>query len=150
MTFAFFSCKNEKEIIQEVAYNYAFAMGNYLVEDAEQYATPETKETTLEKAKYLVKAVGPEYISKDTPANLEITSLDITSDTTAVACYHKTTPLKDFTGEMHLVKRNGTWLVHDPLIVTKQKKQDTLKNKIFPKHLFDSIKTANEKNTKKQ
>ena len=53
--------RNEKQA-RKVGYNYAYAMANYQVDKAAEYATEETKNTTLIMAKHLTKAVGEEYI----------------------------------------------------------------------------------------
>jgi hypothetical protein len=90
-------------------------MANYHVDEAEQYATEETKSTTLVKARSLVQAVGDAYIQSDTPAEIEITNVELKSDTVAIATYHKTTPIKDMTGTLELRKRDGEWYAHTPL-----------------------------------
>lgn len=111
------SCKNEEQMVQQVAYAYSYAMANYHVDEAEQYATEETRTTTLVKAKSLVEAVGDAYIQSDTPAEIEITNVEFKSDTVAIATYHKTTPIKDMTGTLELRKRDGDWYAHTPLKV---------------------------------
>ena len=113
----FQSCKSEEQMVQHVAYAYSYAMANYHVDEAEQYATEETKNTTLVKARTLVQAVGDAYILSDTPAEVEITNVEFQSDTVAIATYHKTTPIKDMTGTLELRKRNGEWYAHTPLKV---------------------------------
>ena len=109
------SCKNEEQMVQQVAYAYSYAMANYHVDEAEQYATEETRNTTLVKARTLVQAVGDAYIQSDTPAEIEITNVEFQSDTVAIATYHKTTPIKNMTGTLELRKRDGEWSAHIPL-----------------------------------
>lgn len=109
------SCKHEEKIIEKVAYNYSYAMANYDLESAAKYATEETKNTTLRKADYLVKAVGEKYIESDTPASIEIIKLEKVNDTTAYVVYHKKTPQKDFSARLYLLKRDGQWLAHKPI-----------------------------------
>lgn len=109
------SCKNEEQVVQQVAYAYSYAMANYRVDEAEQYATEETRNTTLIKARSLMQAVGDVYIQSDTPAEIEITNVELKSDTVAIATYHKTTPIKDMTGTLELRKRDGEWYAHTPL-----------------------------------
>ena len=46
--------RNEKQA-RKVGYNYAYAMANYQVDKAAEYATEETKNTTLIMAKHLHK-----------------------------------------------------------------------------------------------
>lgn len=110
---------------QQVAYAYSYAMANYQVDDAAEYATEETKNTTLVKARTLMNAVGNEYIKSDTPAEIEITNIELMSDTVAIATYHKTTPIKDMTGTLELRKRNGEWLAHIPLKETQMPENKT-------------------------
>lgn len=113
-------------MVQQVAYAYSYALANYHVDEAEEYATEETKSTTLVKARSLVKAVGDEYIQSDTPAEIEITDVELQSDTVAIATYHKTTPIKDITGTLELRKRDGEWFAHSPMkkvVVPEEKPQ---------------------------
>lgn len=114
-------------MVQQVAYAYSYAMANYHVEEAEQYATEETKNTTLVKARNLMKAVGDAYIQSDTPAEIEITNVEFQSDSVAIATYHKTTPIKDMTGTLELRKRNGKWYAHIPLKITTPPEPKTYK-----------------------
>lgn len=111
------SCKTDEQNAKNVAYAYSYAMANYRVDEAEAYATEETKTSTLIKARQLVAAVGETYIKSDTPAELEITDITFPDDTSAIATYHKKTPIKDFSGTVELRKRNGKWLAHDPIPV---------------------------------
>lgn len=109
-------CSNaELKTIEEVAYSYSHAMANYDVDGAEPYATDETKSTTLIKARQLMQLVGDEYIASDTPAEIKIVDAQMTSDTTAYAVYHKTSPIKDFTDTLRLRKRNDVWQAHAPI-----------------------------------
>lgn len=118
--FLFMSCKNDEQMVQQVAYSYLYAMANYQVDNAEEYATEETRNTTLVKARSLVKAVGDAYIQSDTPAEIEITGIEMQSDTVAFVSYHKTTPIKDMTGTQELRKRNGQWYAHIPLKIIER------------------------------
>lgn len=119
------SCKNDEQAVQQVAYAYSYAMANYHVDEAEQYATEETKTTTLVKARSLMQAVGDAYIQSDTPAEIEITNVEFKSDTVAIATYHKTTPIKDMTGTLELRKRDGEWYAHIPLKVVERPEAKT-------------------------
>lgn len=114
------SCHTDRQNATKAAYEYSYAMANYQIDQAEPFATEETKNTTLVKARQLVNAVDKAYIQSDTPAELEITNLEFTSDTSAIATYHKTTPIKDFSGTLELRKRNGVWLAHTPIPVVEQ------------------------------
>lgn len=106
---------DDKSDIEKVAYNYCMETSRYNFEEAEQYCTDETKETTLLLAKELMSMVDTGYIAKDSPAFVEILLTDKLSDTSAVAVYHKKTPIKDFVDTIALRKRDGSWLVHAPI-----------------------------------
>lgn len=108
------ACHNDERQAEKVAYVYSDAMANYRIDDAEPYVTEETL-PTLEFLRRLVKEVPPEYIEHDTPAKIEIIRISLTSDTTAWAHYHKTTPNKDFRDSIPMVKRQGEWRVHIPM-----------------------------------
>lgn len=114
------SCTPSTEHIKTVAYGYSNALANYNIDDAAQYCTPETQETTLQYAKSLMANVPPEYIASDTPAEIKITEVIVDNDTTATVHYHKHTPLKDFDASLNMVRRNGQWLAHDPLQSTTE------------------------------
>ena len=109
------SCTSTTDKIAESAYNYSFAMANYKVADAMPYCTPETQETTLQFASQMMEKVPEEYIASDTPAEIEIKYIAITSDTTATVVYHKITPIKNFDGTLNMVKRGKAWLAHTPM-----------------------------------
>lgn len=107
--------RNEKQA-RKVGYKYAYAMANYQVDKAAEYATEETKNTTLIMAKHLTKAVGEEYIKSDTPAKVEIVKVNRIDDTTTVIDFIKNTPIKKDVKFSSLIrKRNGRWLVHDTI-----------------------------------
>ena len=105
-------CKHEQKMVEQAAYNYSYAMANYQVDEAEKYATDETKNTTLAMAKGIVQKVDPNYIKSDTPATIDIIDVKFVNDTCAVATYHKITPQKDFSDTLQLRKRDGKWLAH--------------------------------------
>lgn len=106
--------RNEKQA-RKVGYNYAYAMANYRVQEAAQYATEETKNTTLVIAQRLTDAVGEEYVKSDTPAKVEIVKYSQLDDTTAVIEFHKTTPIKNSNFPLLMRKRNGQWMAHDTI-----------------------------------
>lgn len=124
------SCTHDKADVRQAAYNYSFAMANYDVDRAEQYATKETREVTLVMARNLVKAVGEEYVASDTPASIKILSVSIRHDTVAHAAYHKVTPIKDFIDTLELRKRDGVWLAH-ALVPTVKRTQPDVGNSDF-------------------
>lgn len=110
------SCHREEKKAEETAYAYLCALANYKVEEAEVYATSETRETTLALSKQLLAMVDTSYIISDTPAEINIQELVIHDDTLATVKYVKNTPLKhNMQGELQLVKRDNQWQVHDML-----------------------------------
>ena len=107
------SCKNNNHSkVKDIAYRYSMAMANYQVDNAVEYATQETQQTTLKAAQQMISKIGQDYIESDTPAKIQILHTNIINDTEAYAIYHKTTPIKDFQDTVWLRKRNGQWLVH--------------------------------------
>lgn len=105
-------CSSESHQIETVAYDYCLATANYDIDRAEAFCTEETRRTTLTTARRLLSLVDSSFIASDTPAHIDITAVRQTSDTTAIAVYHKTTPIKDFSDTLELRKRNGQWLAH--------------------------------------
>ena len=105
----------DEKAVREAAYNYAYALASYHFDDAAPYATEETIATTISTAKTLMPLVDSAYIASDSPATIEITQVDFISDTSATVSYHKVTPIKDFNGTVELRRRDGSWLVHDPI-----------------------------------
>lgn len=127
MTIVGSSCGNNRNgvsAVKKAAYGYLMAMANYKVDEAIPYCTIETQNGVLVKSRNMVEQMNrsdSSYIKKDTPAKIEILSVEMINDTTAIAHYHKTTPFpKDMNGQVDLVKRNGQWLVH---IVTAEPHQ---------------------------
>lgn len=121
------ACSTDKAEIKKAAYLYADATANYDIDRAEQYCTHETSQSTLKKARVLMKMIDTSFIISDTPAEVSIIACGLTSDSTAYAVYHKVTPIKDFTDSLNLSKRDGRWLVHDPIqkITKKAPEQPT-------------------------
>ena len=117
-------CNLNERKARKVGYNYANAMANYQVQEAAQYATEETKNTTLVIAQRLTDAVGEEYVKSDTPAKVEIVTFTRIDDTTAIINFHKTTPIKDSRFSLLLRKRNSRWLVHDTIPVRQNPEED--------------------------
>ena len=119
-------CNRDEKKARVVGYKYAYAMANYQVQDAAQYATEETKNTTLVMAERLISAVGEEYVKSDTPAEVKIVKYSQLDDTTAVIDFRKNTPIKkiyDFS--LLLRKRNGQWMAHDTIPVIRDPEEDT-------------------------
>ncbi len=117
------ACNNDTKEISQVAYDYCMATANYRIDDAEQYCTEETSNSTLVMARYLISLVDTAFIASNTPAEIKIEKVERTSDTTAVVTYHNTTPLKSYSNTVDLLRRDGRWLVHLPL--TAPEKENT-------------------------
>lgn len=117
------ACNNETKEIKQVAYNYCMATANYRIDEAEQYCTEETSNTTLVMARYLISLVDTAFIASNTPAEISIEKIECLNDTTAVVTYHNTTPIKSYSNTVDLRKRDGQWFVHLPL--TAPEKENT-------------------------
>lgn len=105
----------EKKAVKKVAYEYIWSLANFDVNRAEKYASNETKKETLGTARTLMAQTDRKVIEQDLPAKVRITNVKLTSDTTATAVWHKTTPRKKNSREIELRKRNGKWQAHDLL-----------------------------------
>ena len=115
------SCGNPKKAIKKVAYSYLDAMANYRIDDAEPFCTKETHEGVLTTGRHLMKTADTSFIAKDTPAKVKITKVELTSDTTAIVYFRKTTPIKKQNGHVDVVLRDGQWKVHILLAYQKRK-----------------------------
>ncbi|MBP3740143.1 MAG: nuclear transport factor 2 family protein [Bacteroidales bacterium] len=109
------ACDSEKSRIEQSAYKYSIAVANYDIDGAEDYCTVETSNTFLKTARYLLQFVDSSYMASDTPATIEIVSVNQLSDTTAAVVFHKQTPIKDFSDTLRMRKRDGKWLAHSPI-----------------------------------
>ena len=66
-------------------------------------------------ARTFLSILDSAYIDSDTPAKLEVTNMEMTSDTSAVVSFVKNTPIKqDLRFSVEVRKRNGKWLAHSP------------------------------------
>jgi len=112
----FCSCGNlEREAMEQAAYGYLDAAGNYRFADARQYASPRTCEVTLAFFDQLMARVDTHYVASNTPAKITIKSVHQTSDTTAYALFHKKTPIKTQDDTLQLIKIGGKWLADVPI-----------------------------------
>ena len=109
------ACNNETATIKDVAYSYCYALANYNLDVAELYCTEETKVSFLATSRYMISLLDTAYIAKDTPAEVDIETVERTSDTTALVHYRKRTPIKDLTYNLEMRKRDGKWLAHAPI-----------------------------------
>lgn len=115
----------EKKEVKRVAYEYVWSLANFDVQRAEKYASEETRRETLGTARTLMAQTDRKVIEQDLPAKVRITNVKLTSDTTATAVWHKTTPRKKNSRPMELRKRNGKWQAHD---LIKRRTSDPMPN----------------------
>lgn len=120
------ACHNDTKEAELVAYNYATALANYDIVDAYKFATLETQQTTLTQAESFLKYLDSNYIKQDTPAHIEILSSKKETDSTIIVSYHKTTPIKDLTGEIKVIHRNNIWIVDDALPIRNNRTKDNI------------------------
>lgn len=112
------ACNSEERQIEKAAYSYLDAMGNYRIDDAEPFASQETRESTLPFVKNtIIPMTDTAYIQANQPAEIVIDSLRILCPDTAQVDYTKTTPIRTLTGTIHMVKEDGRWLAHVPLVL---------------------------------
>lgn len=96
-------------------------MGNYEFDDAWEYATAETQNTTLKLFRdVIMPGTDMDYVNSNRPATITITSVEIDSDTTAVAHFHKSTPIQEQDGMIELRLRNGNWYVYQPIEIPEE------------------------------
>ena len=113
------ACSNDQEQIKQSAYGYLDAMGNYRPTDARPYATQQTCDVTLAFYENVMEYTDSSVYSNNIPAEITIGKIIVADDTTATAAFHKSTPTVQQDGTVHLVKRQGRWLVHEVLNVPK-------------------------------
>lgn len=111
------SCNSDKKQIIKVAQGYLDATGNYRIEEAYQYASKQTQETTLPYiTDYIMPVTDTAFLASNVPATIDIDSLVIGNDTAWVA-YTKKTPIKRLNNIICLIKEEGRWVVDVPLVV---------------------------------
>lgn len=111
------ACSKDKRQINEAAYGYLYALGNYRPNEARPYATTETAEVTLAFWERVMEHTDPSVYANNIPAEITIKEVRIV-DTTAIAEFHKQTPSTEQDGEVNLVKRNNKWFVHEILDIS--------------------------------
>ncbi|MDY5969042.1 MAG: hypothetical protein SPJ13_03370 [Bacteroidales bacterium] len=102
---------SDEQQIRKTAQGYLEATGNYRIDEAAPYAVPEMQRDLFPFMKAMMSRVDTNYILSNTPATIEITGVNINDDTSATIGYVKTTPIKQESESLCLVKRNGKWLV---------------------------------------
>ncbi|MBQ6956146.1 MAG: hypothetical protein IJP80_05990 [Bacteroidales bacterium] len=114
------ACNNDEKEIRNTAYGYIIATGNYQIDEAKQYASEKTRDTTLPFIKdRILPLTDTSYILANTPATATIDSIVVLNDT-AWVLYTKTTPLTTSTNELCLIKEKGRWVVDVPLILPEK------------------------------
>ena len=138
-------CNTDEKKIENVAYSYLDAMGNYKIDDARPYASAETCEKTLDVLlHHIMPKVDTGFIVSNTPATIEVLKVSKTSDSTATVDYKKTTPIQVQNGTLDMVKEGGEWkayvIIALPPMLTQdmsdstalQKRYDSMKGKLKP------------------
>ncbi|MBP5562771.1 MAG: DUF4878 domain-containing protein [Bacteroidales bacterium] len=125
----FCGCKSEQTLIENAAFGYLYAMGNYQIKEAEAYASEETIEKTLHVIEEsIMPNLDPNYVKQNTPASIEIKEVNQLTDTTAEVKYVKTTPIQVQEGSLDMVKRNKEWkaqvIIQLPEAIKMQQKVD--------------------------
>lgn len=116
----------EQKKIEQTAFAYLDAMGNYRIEEAKPYSSPRTIETAIALCERIIPLVDTSYIKANTPAQITIKSVHIESDTTAYVLFHKSTPITQQNDTLRLVKIDGTWLVNVVINIPKLFSNDTI------------------------
>ena len=114
-TLTLVGCNSDKRKIEQVAYGYVMATGNFHIDEAEPYATRETRESTLSLARDLMPYTDSNFLKTAVPATATIDSVALYNDSTALAFYTKTNPLGTSSDTLIVIKEDGKWLVHMPL-----------------------------------
>lgn len=127
-------CGSEKKLVEHSADKYLNAMANYNFFEARKYCTPSTRQVTLS---YIEKEIMPyldsSYMEKNTPAEIKIKRVKMTSDSTATVFYHKTTPIKSVDDSLQLVKFKDEWRANQVIAIPGQSKSvKRAKKKVNP------------------
>ena len=140
------ACANDEAQIRQCAQGYLDAMGNYRPTEARQYATQQTCDVTLAFFEKVMEFTDSSVYANNIPAEITIGDITIANDTTATACFHKSTPSVQQDGTIDLVKRDGKWQVNAVLNVPQLPSKDQ-----GPRTLSDEeIKALREKYGKKR
>lgn len=129
----------QKKEVERVAYGYLEAMGNYRINDAAEFSSQGTRETTIRVFNRLMEKCDSAKLMENTPAEITITGVRILSDTTARAYFHKHTPITEQTDSVPLILEDGQWLVD-----VRIKAPDFL-DTVLPVPNIDSIRMERER-----
>ena len=106
------SCNNsEKKEIEQLALGYIDATSKFDFDAAEQYATKQTTEVTLKHLRLIQRFIDSSTLENAKQAKFEVKKVEITSDTSAIAIYHKETETNNYTDTLNIIKEEGAWKV---------------------------------------
>lgn len=107
------ACSSDEEKIKESAQGYLDALGNYRPAEARPYASVETCEKTLAFYEALMNYTDSSVFKNNIPATITLGEIDYSNDTSATVAFHKSTPITEQDGTLHMVKRGRKWLAHE-------------------------------------
>lgn len=102
----------EKNEIERVALGYIDATSRFDFDAARQYATVRTEEITLNHLQAIMPHVDSTSIENGKQATFYIKEVQLLTDSTAFAIYHKATIKKSYDDTLHLLKENNEWKVN--------------------------------------
>lgn len=107
------ACSSDEEKIRESAQGYLDALGNYRPAEARPYASVETCEKALAFYEALMKYTDSSVFKNNIPATIALGEISYSDDTSATVAFHKSTPITEQDGTLHMVKRDRKWLAHE-------------------------------------
>lgn len=107
------ACSSDEEKIKESAQGYLDALGNYRPAEARPYASVETCEKTLAFYEALMNYTDSSVFKNNIPATITLGEISYSNDTSATVAFHKSTPITEQDGTLHMVKRGRKWLAHE-------------------------------------
>lgn len=107
------ACNSDEEKIKESAQGYLNALGNYRPAEARPYASVETCEKTLAFYEALMNYTDSSVFKNNIPATITLGEISYSNDTSATVAFHKSTPITEQDGTLHMVKRGRKWLAHE-------------------------------------
>lgn len=107
------ACSSDEEKIKESAQGYLNAWGNYSPAEARPYASVETCEKTLAFYEALMNYTDSSVFKNNIPATIALGEISYSNDTSATVAFHKSTPITEQDGTLHMVKRGRKWLAHE-------------------------------------
>ncbi|MBR1835292.1 MAG: hypothetical protein IJ785_07280 [Bacteroidales bacterium] len=107
------ACAGDEGQLREYAQGYLDALGNYRPTEARPYASPETCEKTLAFYEALMSYTDSSVFKNNIPATITLGETSYSNDTCATVAFHKSTPITEQDGTLHMVKRGRKWLAHE-------------------------------------